>query len=326
MKRCKVIKEIFRNIEELPETVDHWIIAYSGGVDSCVLTDILFKLKPEHIKLSLLHVNHGLGQEDATLWAKQALDTAKKINANFITTEFNMDETGTALEEKARNLRYDFMAKNVSKNSVIFFGHHKNDQAETFLFRLFRGTGIKGLCGIPRSRKIGEGILFRPMLNITREEIKNYAINNDIHWYEDDTNIDTFFSRNFIRHDIIPTIEKRWPKVVSQISSASNKAKEMYDLSIEIAEQDLEILSTSLPDGRNVISCEKLHLLSDLRKKNVLQYYFENILGVSQEAKNFDNSLSVLLIKTNDYSKVRKIILKNYILHTNGKWIWFVNK
>jgi tRNA(Ile)-lysidine synthase len=318
-----MIKEVEKNVKALPDNINHWIVAYSGGVDSCVLADILYKIKPSHIKLSILHVNHGLGQDDAVNWAKQAKDTAKKMNAEFLTTEFNMDETETGLEEKARDLRYSFIEKNVGKNSVVFMGHHKNDQTETFLFRLFRGTGIKGLTAIPMKREIGSGILFRPMLTISRKEIVEYANSNNIHWFEDDTNVDTQFSRNFIRHDVIPLLSSRWPKLIDQISSMTKKAQESYDLSVEIAEQDLNFISTKYKNYNDAIDCSKLHSLSELRQKNVISYIFDKKLGISQESKNFNNTLNVLLVKTNDYSKVRKLPLKNCTIFNNGKFIWF---
>lgn len=321
-----MINEIKKNVENLPSNVDHWIIAYSGGVDSCVLADVLYKIKPDNIKLSILHVNHGLGQKDAVNWAQQAKETAQKMNASFLTTDFNMDETETGLEEKARDLRYDFISKNVSKNSVVFMGHHKNDQAETFLFRLFRGTGIKGLTAIPMIREIGEGILYRPMLTVSRNQIVEYALANNIHWFEDDTNIDTNFSRNFIRHNVIPLLSSRWPKIVEQISAMTKKAQDSYDLSVEIANEDFEKISIKYKEDYNGIDCEKLYSLSFLRQKNVITHVFEKILNVSQESKNFNNTLEVLLSKTKNYSKVRKIELKEWTICNNGKYIWFVKK
>lgn len=320
-----MIKEVEKNVKTLPENINHWIVAYSGGVDSCVLADILYKIKPSHIKLSILHVNHGLGQQDAVNWANQAKDTANKMNAEFLTTEFNMDETETGLEEKARDLRYSFIEKNVTNNSVVFMGHHKNDQVETFLFRLFRGTGIKGLMAIPMKREIGVGTLFRPMLTVSRKEIVEYAVKEKMNWFEDDTNIDIQFSRNFIRHNVIPLLSSRWPKLIDQISSMTKKAQDSYDLSVEIAEQDLEFISVKYKEKYEGIECSKLYSLSELRQKNVISYIFDKKLGISQESKNFSNTLNVLLSKTNDFSKVRKLPLKNCTIFNNGKFIWFDN-
>lgn len=238
-----MLQEAIKNIQNVDKNKTRWVIAYSGGVDSCVLADLIFTNKPENVSLHLLHVNHGLGQKEAILWEDQARETAKMMNAEFITKRLNIDESGTGLEEKARNLRHGFIKENVDSNTVVFMGHHKNDQIETVLFRLFRGTGIKGMSGISLSRGIGEGELYRPLLSVTRQEIERYATSNGMSWFEDDTNIDQNFSRNFLRHNVIPLVKTRWSHVIENIVRFSEKADESYRLNMEIAEEDYQNLS-----------------------------------------------------------------------------------
>lgn len=316
-----IVDKIKKSIKQLPKS-SCWIIAYSGGVDSCVLTNILAKLKPENIKLKLIHVNHGLGQKEAIDWVKQAKDTAKIIGAEFITTEFNMDETENGLEEKARKLRHGFIESQTNEGDLVFMGHHKNDQSETILFRLCRGTGIKGLSGIPFMRDMGKGKLCRPMLDVSRKEILDYAISNNIHWFEDDTNIDLSFSRNFFRHKVIPLLETRWGNLIDQIKRLSEKANEMQKLNNEIALMDLNFIKVIDETKQLKIDCERLYSLSILRQNNVISYIIEEYLNLPQESKNFKNTLMVLLTPNKNYSKVRKLDIKNITLYNNGKYIW----
>lgn len=316
-----IIKTIKSEIDTLPKNAKSWVFAYSGGVDSCVMTEIVSKMKPANVSLKLIHVNHGLGQKEAVLWAEQARMTAEKIGAEFITTEFNMDENKSGIEEEARQLRYDFITSHLNENDVLFMGHHKNDQAETILFRIFRGTGIRGLTGIPKQRRIGNGLLFRPMINVSRQEIYDYAIQNNIHWYEDDSNIDTQFSRNFLRQDVLPLIQSRWSKLLDHLSSLAGKAAEMHELCTEIAEEDFNRISYYNEVNDLSIDCNKLQELSFNRQKNLISYILDQKLNINQESKTFKNTLQVLLKENKCCSKVRRLELKNALILNNGKTI-----
>lgn len=319
-----MLQEVLKNIKTLPENVDHWIVSYSGGVDSCVLADILHKNKPEGVKLSILHVNHGI-QKESEYWFNQAKEKAKLMNAEFLSIDLKMNKDGTTLEEKARDLRYDFIAENVGKNSVVFMGHHKNDQAETVLFRIFRGTGIKGLKAIPIQREIGEGILFRPMLTVSRKDIVNYAVLNNITWVEDGSNTDTDMSRNFIRQELIPLISSRWPSLLNQLSLLASKAKDACDLNTEIAIEDFNKISFKYKNEHLGINYSLFENLSELRKKNVLSYIFEVKFGTTLESKNFENAITVLFSKQDNFSKVKQLKFKKFTVFYNGKNIWFID-
>lgn len=315
-----IVKTVGDNLKKLPYAKS-WIFAYSGGVDSCVLTDIISKLKPDDVNLKLIHVNHGLGQKKASDWVKQAKETAERIGAEFITTNFNMDETKTGVEERARNLRHAFIESHVEEGDIVFMGHHKNDQAETLLFRLCRGTGLRGLSGISSLRKMGKGFLSRPMLDISRKEIVEYAEQNHINWFEDDTNVDLKFSRNFFRHKVIPLLESRYSDFIDKMKSLSEKAEESHLLLKEVAEADLKSIEY-VDAGETKYLCQKLHAFSPLRQKNMISYLIETKLGINQENKNFNNTLKVLSSENKNCSKVRKLILKTHIIYNNGKFIW----
>lgn len=313
-------KEIeFQTMNFEKDTAD-WIVAYSGGVDSRVLVDILSKIKPSHINLKMFHVHHGLNKK-ADEWETKARQVAKEVGAEILVAHLNMkDESG--VEEKARDLRYEFMIKNMNKNDIIFMGHHKNDNAETLLFRMFRGTGLKGMTGIPKSRPMGEGHILRPMLNVSRKEIVEYAVKNELKWVEDDSNQESVYSRNFIRNEVLPLIETRWRSALSTITAFTNKAAEAEELALEIAKEDLDKISFYEKE-KQYISVEKLLSMSQVRIKNVLVHYIGGIEEGTQETKTFNNALKVLTEENKNCSKVKKLILKKGIIFTNGKKIWF---
>lgn len=315
-----LLKEIESQVKAFGTASKNWIVAYSGGVDSRVLVDSLAKIKPSDISLKMIHVHHGLSKH-ADEWESKARSIAKDIGAEIHVAHLNMkDESG--VEEKARDLRYDFIMSHMEKDDIVFMGHHKNDNAETLLFRMFRGTGIKGMSGIPLTRPMGKGNILRPMLNISRKEIVEYALNNKLEWVEDDSNADSVYSRNFIRNEVLPLIESRWRSALSSITAFTSKAAEAEELALEIAKEDLEKISFHDKD-KQYISVEKLLNMSHVRIKNVLLYYIGGIEEGTQETKTFNNALKVLTEENKNCSKVRKLILKKGVIFTNGKKIWF---
>lgn len=320
--------KIVETMKQVVSKYDHnlngdWVIAYSGGVDSRVMLDVLFSIKPKDKKIKLLHVNHGLNVL-ALDWEKQAIETAKLYDAEIKVAHLNMKDT-SGIEEKARELRYEFINANTKEGDVLFMGHHKNDNAETILFRLFRGTGIKGLMGIPESRMMGNALLVRPMLNVLRQEIKSYAIEKGLQWVEDDSNSDSKYSRNFIRNEVLPLVGSRWKAVISNITALTEKAQEAESLLTEIAKEDLEAIKFVDKEGlshNDILDMDKLKSLSTSRMKNVLHRYVESIDEENKGTKNFNNLLNVVLSENKNCSKLRKVEFKKGLLLTNGRKIW----
>lgn len=315
-----LLKEIGSQIKNFSKPAKNWVVAYSGGVDSRVLVDALAKIKPSDVSLKMIHVHHGLNKQ-ADEWELKAREVAKDINAEIHVAHLNMkDESG--VEEKARYLRYDFIMSHMEEDDIVFMGHHKNDNAETLLFRMFRGTGIKGMSGIPLTRPMGKGNILRPMLNISRKEIVEYALNHKLEWVEDDSNADSVYSRNFIRNEVLPLIESRWRSALSSITAFTSKAAEAEELALEIAKEDLEKICF-YENGKQFLSVDKLLAMSHVRIKNVLVYYIGGIEESTQETKTFNNALKVLTEENKNCSKVKKLILKKGIIFTNGRKIWF---
>jgi len=320
-----LIKSVKENLDKVAHLDNgNWVIAYSGGVDSRLLLDVLYKLKPLNKKLKVVHVNHGLS-DNALDWEKQAeLNVAKYPGVELVKARLNMTET-SAIEEKAREYRYQVFEDNMEKGDLIFMGHHKNDNMETILFRLFRGTALNGLSGIPFTRSFGEGNIVRPLMNTTRKEIEKYAQENELSWVEDESNKDSKYSRNFLRNEVIPLIEKRWSSAINVINQLALKAQENEELLLEIAKEDFEKVKDN-HKNKESLNLEKIFLLSKVRQKNLICYYLKEKGFSISSGKMFDELLKAIFMENKNNSSLRKKDVGPFIVMTNGKKVWIEYK
>ncbi|MBO4570248.1 MAG: tRNA lysidine(34) synthetase TilS [Clostridia bacterium] len=197
----------------------------SGGADSMVLLDLLHKKELEiGFKLICVHVNHNIRGKESLNDQKLVEDFCKKNNIAFkLYNVFCLEEqkkTKETLEEVARRMRYNcfFEAFSEFKADYLFLAHHKNDQAETILMNIIRGTGVSGAIGIKKSEKI-----IRPLIEYTKNELIDYAKTNNIKFCLDQTNLDNDYTRNYIRNVIIPDIENINPNFINNLCSFSDK-------------------------------------------------------------------------------------------------------
>jgi len=248
------------------------VIAYSGGVDSQVLLHALAKLKQAKKlpnSLTVCHVNHGLS-ENASTWQNFAQQACQKLKLPFVACQVNVKKQAQqSLEALAREARYEALQSIYNEQSLIITGHHRDDQAETFLLALKRGSGLKGLSAMAAETKQGKDILARPLLNISRTEIVSYANANKLNWVEDESNSDTRFDRNFIRQQIMPLLSERWPSIAQTITRSSSHCLEGQLLLNELAEQDL--VSSQLSEL--CLSVSELSKLSTARFNNLIRYF-----------------------------------------------------
>ena len=217
-------------------------VALSGGVDSVVLLDVLDRLRDEFsFSLEAAHVHHGLSAH-ADDWARfcEQLCAARGIALHRFAVEVPRDDP-QGLEAAARRLRHAVLA-GVDCDWLVF-GHHLDDQAETVLFRLARGTGVRGAAGmqaIDRSAH-SEGAVrgrLRPLLRLRRQAIVAYARARGLAWIEDDSNADPRFTRNYLRHEVMPALAHAFPGVVESLGRAADNFREADSLLVALAEID----------------------------------------------------------------------------------------
>lgn len=216
----------FIDEENLINNHDHILIAVSGGIDSVVLLDLLFRLRESHcLKLQLLHLNHGLRGKEADDDEKFVISLARKMNLPVITKKVHVSEYSlsnkVSEEEAARILRFRFFEETINSigaNSLAL-GHHANDQVETVLDHFLRGSGMNGLSGMKARR----GKYIRPLLFATRREIETYASTHSLDFKIDSTNALLKYRRNNIRHKLIPLLEEEFNPGIAGVIMRTSK-------------------------------------------------------------------------------------------------------
>jgi tRNA(Ile)-lysidine synthase len=254
-----------------------WIIAYSGGVDSHCLLHLLSTLKknnPRLPELLAVHIDHQLQPKYSQQWAEHCQQQAQQLNVPIEIYQVDVAcAARESLEDKARKARYEIFERLVKKDDVLLMGHHIDDQVETLLLRLLRGSGSKGLGAMPSSRALGEGVLFRPLLVATRSDIEQYARDHVLTWIEDTSNQDEKFDRNFLRQRLLPLLAERWPFYRQPLVRSAELSAESALLNTELAALDMERLGISA--SSHSLAINVLNTLSVIRQKNVLRYWLE---------------------------------------------------
>lgn len=222
MRNCyKIIKSVIDS--QIVEAGDSVLLGVSGGVDSVVLLDVLASIREElGLKIDIAHFNYQLRGKASDGDESFVKVLAKKYNCPFFVKQTSpINKTGdTNLQSAARDLRYVFfnkIAQKVGANKIAV-AHHADDQAETILLHLTRGSGVNGLLGISAKREIGEGLsLIRPLLSFTKDEILAYAKERKLKFRQDRTNKTKKYQRNAIRHDLLPLVKKYNPNIVQHL-------------------------------------------------------------------------------------------------------------
>ena len=295
--------ELFREIlninkkYNLIENDDIIVVGFSGGPDSVFLVEMLKKLQHFfNFKIYLVHINHLLRGEDADSDENFSFEYAKKNNLEIFIKRIPVKEIakeiGKTLEEVGREERYKFFSEIYEKVGAtkIATAHNKDDQIETFLFRLIRGTSLQGLEGI----KIKNNNVIRPISEIYKKDILEYLNKNEIQYKIDKTNFENEFTRNSIRLDLIPFIEERYNiKFKDKIFSLIKEIRENN--------QNNSLNLSDYTDSENRIILEKTKFLSNFDKKNLLSLFL-NKKNIEVNRNKIDEISS--LIKSNGTKKI----------------------
>lgn len=202
------------NLQRKYQTI--WV-AYSGGVDSHVLLELAAK---SFSNVRAVHVNHGAHPDDDQ-WQQHCAMICAQLNVplHSIKVEAN-PKPKQSYETAARNARRNAWKDLLTADDLLLVAHHADDQAETILYRLLRGTGPRGLTGMQMYSKIGNATLLRPLLNTSKQEILAYAQAQQLNWIVDRSNQDNSIDRNYIRNNIMPQLQARWPQAANNINRA----------------------------------------------------------------------------------------------------------
>jgi tRNA(Ile)-lysidine synthase len=274
----------------------HLALGLSGGIDSVSLLSILRHLAPlRQFSLSAVHVDHGISPNSAK-WADFCAGLCAGLKVPFRRETVDIEPYRSfGLEGAARRARYDVFAR--IDADFLVLAQHRDDQAETLLLQLLRGSGLRGLSGMSRARAIpgARASLLRPLLEIPREEIEEYALANSLAWIEDESNLDVARRRNFLRHKIVPLLETQFAGARATIARTATHLAEAGELLEEMARADLERAG-----GGPVIELSLLRELGEARAKNLLRHLCD-VRGIPPfSTARLDELLRQLLLARED--------------------------
>jgi tRNA(Ile)-lysidine synthase len=255
------------------KSAGRYLVALSGGLDSMCLLDALLKSEPA-FEVVAIHVHHGLSP-NADAWSQHCANFCQQAGIGFIEEKVSVINSGKGIEDAAREARYSAFAQHIESGDHLLMAHHADDQAETLLLRLLRGTGAKGLEGMAQQRAFFNGIIWRPLLTFSRASLEAYAARQALRWVEDESNADSGYDRNFLRNNIFPLLNQRWPDFAlrwQQTATQIAEANQLAELTIQQLFPSLEPRSEKAGTSINV---EVLQQYSLAERTALLRYWSE---------------------------------------------------
>ncbi|MDF7666517.1 tRNA lysidine(34) synthetase TilS [Orbaceae bacterium ESL0727] len=229
------------------------LVAYSGGIDSTVLLHTLTELKQQcmiaNLRVRAIYIHHGLSP-NADEWAKHCQAQCQRWQIPFIIEKVQIDKSTGNIEEQARNARYAAIARHLNDDETLCTAQHLDDQCETFLLALKRGSGPAGLAAMAQERISDHSSshpheLLRPLLTISRQQIEDYATRHHLTWIEDESNQDDHYDRNFLRLTVIPKLTARWPHFSQMVARSSELCRQQEQLLEELLWPELQQIITT---------------------------------------------------------------------------------
>lgn len=273
----------------------HLLLGLSGGLDSRVLLHLLVHARATmEFTLSAVHINHRISPQ-ANDWAEFCAGICASDAVPFHVAEVDVPrDSGLGLEAAARAERYAVLLD--SGADAVMLAHHRDDQAETLLLQLLRGAGVKGLAAMGEISFQQSAVssqpkaILRPMLGVSRTKLLEYAQAHELQWIEDESNLDLAYDRNFLRHHILPELEKRFPACGRTMARSASHLAEAAALLEELA----------IEDAANVVFEGRLDLaaikpLSSPRVSNLLRYWITEQSGLSLSTARIEDIRSQLL-------------------------------
>ncbi|MGF1726019.1 tRNA lysidine(34) synthetase TilS [Photobacterium nomapromontoriensis] len=224
------------SLQTSPATSNRIVLALSGGMDSRVLLHLMGRYMQLNPALSChaVHVHHGLSPH-ADSWAQQCVQWAKEegIDCSVESVDLTLGSR-LSVEQQAREARYQMLAKHLQPSDILLTAQHADDQFETLLLALKRGSGPAGLSAMPKCTAFAAGWHIRPLLDVSRADIEAYATAHQLEWVEDESNRDERYDRNFLRHQITPLMTARWPGIRKAVARSATLCAEQESLLQEL--------------------------------------------------------------------------------------------
>ncbi|EMN4128908.1 MULTISPECIES: tRNA lysidine(34) synthetase TilS [Providencia] len=264
-----IIEHVFNKIGNYSKI----LVGFSGGVDSTVLLHALYQIKKHQqpfLEVRAIHIHHGLNSK-ADAWEAHCSSLCAQWEIPFICTHVTVDSTNSGIEAAAREARYQAYRDALLEDEIIVTAQHLDDQAETFLLALKRGSGPAGLSSMPElstfNGHYGQTCLLRPLLAISRDDLETYANKEQLPWVEDDSNQDDRYDRNFLRLNIMPVLAQRWPHFAKAVSRSAALCAEQENLLDELLQDALE----DMMDYRGGLFIDALQPCSSAKRNALLR-------------------------------------------------------
>lgn len=244
------------------------LVAYSGGVDSTVLLHALTQLKQQQrpdLQLSAIYIHHGLSQ-NADSWARHCQQQCQIWQVPLIIEKVQLDPMAGNIEQQARNARYQAIYRHLKSDQMLCTAQHLDDQCETFLLALKRGSGPAGLSAMP----VESNRHLRPLLTISRQQIEAYANWHQLTWIEDESNQDDHYDRNFLRLKVLPLINQRWPQFSQMVARSASLCQQQEALINELLDNDFHQLLTT----QGQLRLSPLINYSEYKRNAILRMWF----------------------------------------------------
>jgi tRNA(Ile)-lysidine synthase len=285
-------------VAQLRATLERWpapaagarvTVAFSGGVDSTVLLAALARVALR-APLRAVHVDHGLNPESAA-WARHCAAVAADLGVPFASVKVSVArDSGLGLEGAAREARYAALEGLMGAGELLLTAHHGDDQLETLLLRLMRGTGVRGLRGVLEHVPFGAGRLARPLLGVTRAQIAARARHWGLKWLEDPANDDPHHDRSFLRRDVVPALVARWPAAARGAQRLAEQMTDAEAILDTVAERDAEPIADPSRVPRAVLAP-----LPPARQRNLLRHLLRRVALAIPSAQKAEELRCALL-------------------------------
>jgi tRNA(Ile)-lysidine synthase len=257
------------------------------------LLHALAALRPAYgFRLTAIHVDHGLHPESG-FWAHHCTAVCENLGIPVVVEVVRVERaTGKGLEAAARHARYAALARHLGPDETLLTAHHQDDQAETVLLHLARGTGMQGLAAMPEKTRFQGAWQVRPLLNFSRAELRSYALAENLRWIDDPSNTDTHYRRNLLRLTVLPQLAQTWPQVTAALARTARHARDCADLLDDVARQDVRACQDRALPG--VLSIGALVQLTPARQRNLVRYWLRTLGHAAPSAQHLDDLLAGL--------------------------------
>lgn len=265
-----IIKKILTNVKRNLYGEHQLLLGLSGGVDSVVLLHTLVQLRQEDASLSLraLYIHHGLSP-NAAKWADHCRALCKQWQVEFLEQHVSVNQE-KGIEAGAREARYAAFAQRLNPHEVLLTAQHLDDQCETFMLALKRGSGPQGLAAMAAKQPFMQTWQLRPLLAIARHEIESYAQHYQLKWVTDESNEDTSYDRNFLRMNVLPLLYARWPHFPHAVSRSAALCGEQEQLLDELLDEGIHQVISS--DG--ALAILPLSSMSEVKRNAIIRRWF----------------------------------------------------